>query len=88
MLNYPVVPASEARSVTPVSSRILSALTEVLHFAWRKYRRWKTIRELQALDDRMLKDIGLDRSEIGSMANTVAGSRPLFPGHDFYRRGR
>ena len=88
MMNYPVVPASEARSVSPVSSRILSALTEVLHFAWLKYRRWKTIRELQALDDRMLKDIGLDRSEIGSAANAVSGSGSLFPSADFYRRRR
>ncbi|MDJ0948580.1 MAG: DUF1127 domain-containing protein [Alphaproteobacteria bacterium] len=34
------------------------------HAIVRAYRRWKTIQELQALDDRMLKDIGIDRSEI------------------------
>ena len=53
------------------------------------WRRYKTIRELSTLSDRMLTDIGLDRSEIrsvaedlyadrdGSHVRTSRGTRPL-----------
>ena len=71
MLNYPIVPTSEARPVSAATSRIasvlVSAATAAAWIAWRNYRRWKTARELHALDDRMLHDIGLDRSEIASV---------------------
>lgn len=74
MLNYPITPASETRPISSTTSRVasvlVSAATAAAWIAWRNYRRWKTIRELQALDDRLLHDIGLDRSEIGSVVNS------------------
>ena len=39
---------------------------------WRRYR---TIRELSTLSDRMLTDIGLDRSEIRSVAEDLYADR-------------
>jgi uncharacterized protein YjiS (DUF1127 family) len=38
-------------------------------------RRRRTINELMALDDHMLKDIGLHRSQISSMAHHLPASR-------------
>jgi len=74
MLNYPITPASETRPISSTTSRVasvlVSAATAAAWIVWRNYRRWKTIRELHALDDRMLHDIGLDRSEIDSVVNS------------------
>lgn len=39
------------------------------------WRRQKTIRQLSALSDHALKDIGLDRSEIRSVAEDLAANR-------------
>jgi uncharacterized protein YjiS (DUF1127 family) len=48
-----------ARSLSKAARRAIDAFV-----AWRAFRRAES--ELMALDDRALKDIGLDRSEIGS----------------------
>ncbi len=41
---------------------------------WRRRRRAAALqRELQALDDRILRDVGLTRSEIGSLSAELAG---------------
>ncbi len=42
----------------------------------RVYRRRKTYRELSRLSDRQLKDIGISRSEIDGVAQTLAGESP------------
>jgi uncharacterized protein YjiS (DUF1127 family) len=47
-------------------STLLRAFAE-----WRKYR--AAVRELSALDDRILSDIGLTRTAIGEAARTGAG---------------
>ncbi len=79
MLNFPIIPASEARPISATSSRIasvlVSAATATAWIAWRNFRRWRTARELYALDDRMLHDIGLDRSEIDSVVNSGCTDR-------------
>jgi len=76
MLNFPVIPASQAHGAPSGGSRVLAAAsilaTLALSTARHHYRRWRTVRELGALDDRTLHDIGLDRSEIHSI--TWAGS--------------
>ena len=52
--------------------------------AWRAFRRWrnhrKAVASMQALDERMLKDIGIDRSEIDSVVREL--------GRDSSRVGR
>lgn len=42
---------------------------------WRHWLCWKTVRQLSALSERGLKDIGLDRSEIGSIATDLTTKR-------------
>ena len=78
MLNYPDIPLSQRRAAIPVSTKIASALSWSLWMLSRGYWRWRTSRELQALDDRALKDIGLSRGEIGYVATTHAGERMRF----------
>ncbi len=88
MLNYPVVPVSHRRTATPLPARIATATTAVAMAVWSWYRRWKTIRELSALDDRTLKDIGVDRTEIGSIAAGCNKDRTRLLNYDLYRLGR
>jgi uncharacterized protein YjiS (DUF1127 family) len=45
--------------------------------AWHRSRRQRAmLRELQALDDHMLRDIGLHRSEVSSLAAELIGAAP------------
>ena len=45
--------------------------------AWHRWRRRRAaLQELQALDDRMLRDIGIWRAEIDSVAAELAGDAP------------
>jgi uncharacterized protein YjiS (DUF1127 family) len=61
--------AFEERSA-PLFTQPRSALAigDLLNAVIRRYRAGVTYRELMALDDRQLADIGLDRSEIARIA--------------------
>jgi uncharacterized protein YjiS (DUF1127 family) len=58
--------------------RFVLAVTAALRngaAAWHRSRRRRAaLRELQALDDRMLKDIGVTRSELSSLVAEVIGA--------------
>jgi uncharacterized protein YjiS (DUF1127 family) len=45
--------------------------------AWQRFRRRRTmLRELETLDDRMLRDIGIHRSEVSSLVAELTGAAP------------
>ena len=52
-------------------SLIVPLLQGLLDGLWRRRMRRHTYSSLAALDDRALKDIGLDRSEIGSVVDRL-----------------
>jgi uncharacterized protein YjiS (DUF1127 family) len=88
MLNYAIAPVS-ADKKTGITSHIATFAAMAGYAVWRWYRRRVTIHKLQSLDDRMLKDIGLDRSEIES--TIFSGRHDRHPSHinfDLYRHGR
>jgi uncharacterized protein YjiS (DUF1127 family) len=72
MLHLALATTSRLARMTPTDR-----FSEVARTWWHSYRRRRrqkaTVRALQGLDDRTLKDIGLDRSEIESVAG--AGCR-------------
>ena len=55
--------------------RLLRLLIEAITELRRHHRHQKTVRELMRPDDRTLADIGLDRSEIHSIAMDLPGRR-------------
>lgn len=68
-------PTSERHSAPqslPLGWRIRSAFRGAWRAYWRHRAERATLFMLQSLDDRTLKDIGIDRSEIGSV---VYGAR-------------
>jgi uncharacterized protein YjiS (DUF1127 family) len=58
-----------------VGRRIGGAVRNVWRAYWRRRAGRATLVMLQALDDRALKDIGIDRSEIESVVYGDCGSR-------------
>jgi uncharacterized protein YjiS (DUF1127 family) len=72
------VPAFEVRSLptraAPAAARWLSRLWTRY---WKRRTRVATVAILWALDDRTLKDLGLHRSEIGSLVYGVRRERPF-----------
>lgn len=57
------------------ASRILSLAQRAWSAYWARKAERATLLILRSLDDRTLKDIGLDRSEIDSVVHTAARSR-------------
>ena len=56
-----------ARAVAGVAAEAIAG--------WRRYRRARSVREaLAGLDDRMLRDLGFHRDEIGSVAAEYSGA--------------
>jgi uncharacterized protein YjiS (DUF1127 family) len=53
----------------------IGSLSDALHAAFESHTRSRAVRELRSLDDRMLKDIGFDRSEIESVARGADPTR-------------
>ena len=68
-------PADDVPRLSVAVHRAVTAVADVAQRVRCELRRWhtrrSTIRTLWALNDRMLADIGLPRSEIGSLARTV-----------------
>jgi uncharacterized protein YjiS (DUF1127 family) len=70
---WPYAEASRGTAVRLVWQGIAAAFAQAIAAA-QKYRKLRRAeRELQYLDERMLKDIGITRSEIGSMTRFGRG---------------
>jgi uncharacterized protein YjiS (DUF1127 family) len=63
----PRPPVSPAPRTAPLSHSVGSALQQAWRNYWRRRARRATLSLLRSLDDRALKDIGIDRSEIASV---------------------
>jgi uncharacterized protein YjiS (DUF1127 family) len=88
MLHLALVPM--ARPATTTLTHRISAIARTWWHSYRQKRRVRaTVRILQGLDDRTLKDIGLDRSEIESVAGSGCAGRRLryFHVSDVFPRG-
>lgn len=57
------------------SAGLFGHLDEAVHAAREAHARRRAVRELRSLNDRMLKDIGFDRSEIESIARGMDPTR-------------
>jgi GNAT superfamily N-acetyltransferase len=69
-------PIGMARPGADALVRILAGLTEALGAAWHRLRCWwrhsAALQELQALDARTLKDVGLNRGDLEAIAYATA----------------
>ncbi len=69
------------RSAKHVNSRSLTdAVRSVIQAIVRGHKRRVAIRELEALNDRTLRDIGLHRGEIHTVVNTLLNPAPPLSG--------
>jgi len=69
--NLPLITIRETR----LASRLQRLAITAAAAAWIWFRRRVTVNRLAALDDHQLKDIGLGRSEIDSIADRLARDR-------------
>lgn len=75
--------AHAGASFTDIALTRFTALASAMWLATRHwYRRRVTVQRLSELDDRMLSDIGLGRSEIGHVADRAATDRDRFINFD------
>lgn len=77
----PIRPTAWTDGPAGFPARLKAALQPLLAVAaWihRRYRQAETVRELRALDDRILRDIGLRRDEIAEVARAPR-RRPRLP---------
>lgn len=70
----PSIPHASTRK--HIGEWIADAARRAVEAASSAYRRRKPMRELESLDDRMLRDIGLQRGEIGSVVAELMGATP------------
>ena len=70
-----------APATRPATAAVMDRLPAVVRTWWHNHQEKRRLREtahiLQGLDDRILKDIGLNRSEIESMVATRGVDRRL-----------
>ena len=69
------------RSTNHAASRsLIDVVRSVIQAIIRGHRRRVAIRELAALDDRTLRDIGLHRGQIHTVVNTLLNPAPTLSG--------
>ena len=72
--------AHRAFGIGEIVAAMLLAVGDAARHAYTSYRQWRVAAEthelLQQLGDRELKDLGLDRSELASVAAEAAGAAP------------